>query len=548
MEVYSQALYDDFTGFTFNGQHSSQFGLLRVSDGDRYEDNFVPSLSNESTNVPGGFGKYYLGETVEEKKFRLSMAYDNIGERDKRRIKLWLHPDDKLHELIFDEKPYIKYWVKCDQEVVTSELCFFQDGKRVYKGDFKINFTAYMPFGIEISKELTDFKNKANYDEWKNGSGLLKLNKNGLQTNTQNTSLGNSGKCNVYNGGDVETGFTLEFKMRGKSVRLKKISDFPNKSENIYGVTGVVEKELKSSELVGRDKYCIFDDEGTLMFLDKGNLDSVTAHYEIADSKNKKYIQTEGIAGKIVTVTGGYANESDTIKRSKFESFSNGQLYDIYTYGQIEKEDLFYYEVTGVTDKFDKTFWGKLFEVEANDTLYKVFGVRNNGTSAPDEGYLDSYGKKIYTKITIPGYTDAAASEFLTKSITDSRFEVRLVDSNSNLIPNHYFKFYVPGISTTNSKYWSDAQKAIKLGGWFKFDTDRKIISYRQDEESDWVGLTSVLSEGMLFKLPSDLDKYFAFAVEGEIKNLNQLAIIQTNPISIGEMSNFSLSYKYLYI
>ena len=59
--------YDDFDfiGFTFNGHHSSEFGLFRTSDGDRYEDNLVPSLKDEAADVPGGVGQYYWGEKIE---------------------------------------------------------------------------------------------------------------------------------------------------------------------------------------------------------------------------------------------------------------------------------------------------------------------------------------------------------------------------------------------------------------------------------------------------------------------------------------------------
>ena len=97
MYIYSTPLYDDFTGFTFNGKHTSEFGLLRVSDGDRYEDSLVPSLSDETSNIPGGPGQYYWGETIDKKTFKLRIAYDQVGEVEKVNIRKWLHPDDKLH-------------------------------------------------------------------------------------------------------------------------------------------------------------------------------------------------------------------------------------------------------------------------------------------------------------------------------------------------------------------------------------------------------------------------------------------------------------------
>jgi len=34
----------DFLGFTFNGVHSSELGLTRVSDGSRYNENLYPTI------------------------------------------------------------------------------------------------------------------------------------------------------------------------------------------------------------------------------------------------------------------------------------------------------------------------------------------------------------------------------------------------------------------------------------------------------------------------------------------------------------------------
>lgn len=218
----------DFIGFSFNGKHSSDFGLLRVSDGDRYEDTLVPTLSNEASDVPGGIGQYYFGEQLKERKFSIKVAYDSISEIDKRRIRQWLHPDGELHELIFDERPYVKYWVKCSKEVTAKELCFndiYYDRttkkdkkRRVYKGELDIEFIAFMPLGIVVNKDLESYKDLYNIDEWSESSGLIEMSNYLSLTNfTRNIKTNSENKpvqydtINIYNPGDIDSDFTLEF-------------------------------------------------------------------------------------------------------------------------------------------------------------------------------------------------------------------------------------------------------------------------------------------------------------------------------------------------
>lgn len=557
MEVYNNAHYDDFIGFTFNGKHSSEFGLLRVSDGDRYEDNFVPSLNDETTDVPGGPGQYYYGETIKERNFLLSMAYDNIGEKDKRRIKHWLHPDDELHELIFDEKPYIKYWVKCSKEVITNELCFNESyitgtdsfekpiysERRVYKGDFKIEFTAYMPYGIEVNKNLDEFnpKNsvatipKDNFSEWADSSGLLSLTKYNLDNF-------NSNQANIYNGGDIETGFELTFNMAGKTTTFTPLNK--EKETDIYGINGVVGNKLTT--LNNNYVYCIADDEGNILISELNDpggrtLDNIMFYYRTESGE-----KIEGMNGKIVTINEHYSIPNDTTPRSVFESATNGQIYDLYIYGLVPKDKLFYYKISNTTSIWDKTYWFKMITtttITSNGKPFKVFGVRNNSDYAYAYGYLlkDSSGN-IYTRITMPGYI-GMNHEFTVNSITTSICDFVLQDSNNKTLNS--FRFKVPGISTANTKYWSEAQKAISAGGQFKIDTNKKTVSYRQNTNSDWIGLNGVISEGNLFKLPSDLDKYFDGITSAK---LNKLKIKHSNPQSMGNISNVTLSYKYLYI
>jgi hypothetical protein len=38
----------DYIGFTFNGVHSSDLGIMRVSDGSRYNDSLLPTIQDKT--------------------------------------------------------------------------------------------------------------------------------------------------------------------------------------------------------------------------------------------------------------------------------------------------------------------------------------------------------------------------------------------------------------------------------------------------------------------------------------------------------------------
>ena len=79
-------LKGDFIGFTFDGIHSSELGIVRVSGGDRYEEALVPSLSLKTTNVPGGDGSYYFGTNYTQRNINLQIAFDSLTQQQFMRL------------------------------------------------------------------------------------------------------------------------------------------------------------------------------------------------------------------------------------------------------------------------------------------------------------------------------------------------------------------------------------------------------------------------------------------------------------------------------
>ena len=181
----------DFTDFTFNGYHSfDNLGILRVSDGDRYDENILPDFEDKVVDIPGGDGSYYYGSYFQPKQFSIKIAFDHLTEkqyRDLRRVFSTRLPKP----LFFDEAPYKVYYAKLSSPIELNTVCFderklvyeanpdpeWEDedvahylpgsvnhpvrseetGERIYKGEGTIELIAYKPFGYIRFKDLDSY-------------------------------------------------------------------------------------------------------------------------------------------------------------------------------------------------------------------------------------------------------------------------------------------------------------------------------------------------------------------------------------------------------
>ena len=145
-----------YLGFTFNGHHSSEYGLVVVSDGDRYHQTLSSNFSDTVVSVPGKNGGYYFGTQLQMKDFTIRCAYDEMTSHMMHKIQNWLYPN-RVGWLIFDETPYKKYKVKISN-VVEPTFLPFDDVKRVknyilqkeiLKGELQISFFSFEEYGYE---------------------------------------------------------------------------------------------------------------------------------------------------------------------------------------------------------------------------------------------------------------------------------------------------------------------------------------------------------------------------------------------------------------
>lgn len=211
-------LKGDFIGFTFDGIHSSELGIVRVSGGDRYEEALVPSLSLKTTNVPGGDGSYYFGTSYTQRNINLQIAFDSLTQQQFMRL-ISVFGTKKISTLIFDENPYKVYNVKISSEPKLNYICFDEDNKRIYKGEGNINLVSLSPYAYSRYKYREDYTLEnipewrgndtfdfINLDEWIDASGIRTKIYNEKEYDKYDI---NTGKIHLWNGGQLPTNFNL---------------------------------------------------------------------------------------------------------------------------------------------------------------------------------------------------------------------------------------------------------------------------------------------------------------------------------------------------
>ncbi|MBQ5475403.1 MAG: hypothetical protein IIT65_12100 [Lachnospiraceae bacterium] len=86
--------------------------ITRVSNGNRYTENLTPNFTDRTATIAGSNQTYYFGSDHTQKPFVIDFAFDDLREEDLRRLRQLLSFSG-VKELIFDEAPYKKYYVKC---------------------------------------------------------------------------------------------------------------------------------------------------------------------------------------------------------------------------------------------------------------------------------------------------------------------------------------------------------------------------------------------------------------------------------------------------
>ena len=141
----------DYLGFSFGYKadekpmHSSDLGIVRTSNGSRFDENLLPTMQDKTVQVPGGDGTYYFGSYFTQRQFSIPFAFDGLTEEEFENLKRHFG-DKKVHDLIFDEKPDRVYRAKVTGTATIKHIPFDVKGETIYKGEGTIQFTCYEPF------------------------------------------------------------------------------------------------------------------------------------------------------------------------------------------------------------------------------------------------------------------------------------------------------------------------------------------------------------------------------------------------------------------
>lgn len=185
-----RSIKGDYIGFTFGDIHSSELGLVRVSDGSRYNTDLLPPLEDKVGQVAGRDGEVLFGTTYKAKEIKVPVAFDNMTEESFRRLTQLL-ADKKPKSLWFDESPYKEWIVKSANVQDFKWVCFDESHngkeKRIYKGEGTLIFKCRNPYAqsrVTYSDDPVDYIYvKEGYKIVKKDCGSFKVIKNIFSTN-----------------------------------------------------------------------------------------------------------------------------------------------------------------------------------------------------------------------------------------------------------------------------------------------------------------------------------------------------------------------------
>ena len=205
----------DFTGFRYNGIHSSDLNIVRVSDGSRYSETTTPAFQDKTAQMAGSDGTLYWESFYTNRTWSISIAFDSLTELQMRTLRQTFNTK-QMGELVFDELPFKAYTAKVQSAPQLKYICFEEDGARVYKGEGTIQLISYSPYARSIYKFLDQFDGTEydNKSEWAVGSGMK---------TTQGNYDGTGKQINLYNAGDVSTDWIAYYTVNAAGCALTSI-------------------------------------------------------------------------------------------------------------------------------------------------------------------------------------------------------------------------------------------------------------------------------------------------------------------------------------
>lgn len=242
----------DYLGFTYNGVHSSELGIFRVSEGGRFSESLLPNSQDKTVQRVGGDGAYFFGSQFTNKQITIPFAFDSLTENQLRRLRETFG-DKKPHYLIFDEMPYKQYEAKVTGSS-TIKFVPFSEGptNRVYKGEGSVSFTCYQPYATSVEKFLDNYPQKGQ-EEWAESSGMLQSEDQVDRLNI-NDNAPHSGYIVLHNPGVKPSDWRM-------GINIREDGSLPS----IQVILGDQTFTFSSCEKKGDDDYIIFNTKTRLI-------------------------------------------------------------------------------------------------------------------------------------------------------------------------------------------------------------------------------------------------------------------------------------------
>ena len=183
-------------GFTYNGVHSSEFGLYytRTPEEKWFKD---AEYDVYDTDIDWRHGGVYYASKAKVRTFTLKCYFEEITLDKRQAIKNWLHRDSS-GSLIFDEMPFV-YWNVRPGKIPVGNWYLDIDEKN--SGVVTITFNAYEPFGYLTRKYNTVQNPTDNSDMYCNFLYVDDM---------PDEPTANSTQFDIYNPGTEACGMTIE--------------------------------------------------------------------------------------------------------------------------------------------------------------------------------------------------------------------------------------------------------------------------------------------------------------------------------------------------
>lgn len=149
-------------GITFNGHHSTEFGLDVISRVIGMPSKKKVVRHSAFSNMRYDFSEVYGGQTYSEREITIVFKLNNWEYKDKNglnntwtKVMNWLMGTSEFSNLIDDAMPNYHYLAEVEKGPTWEELR--------YNGRIKVSFTAY-PFRIDVLPEGHDIWDDFNFD------------------------------------------------------------------------------------------------------------------------------------------------------------------------------------------------------------------------------------------------------------------------------------------------------------------------------------------------------------------------------------------------